>query len=339
MSALTNDKVSLLDWARRVDPDGRIATVAETLTRYDEILDDITFMEGNLPTGHKTTVRASLPTPSWRLLNQGVVRTKSTTNQITDVCGLMETYSEIDVDVAKLNGNTSAFRFSEDKPHIEGMGQEFGTTFVYGDTSVDPEKFVGLAPRYYSVSEGTTQGNVIDAGGTGNDNTSMWLVGWSAETISGIFPKGSVAGLQVKDLGEQTALDDSNNPFQAYRTHFQWKPGIAVKDWRYVVRICNIDVSALLTAGDTSDSSANLLKHMSIAIDKLPPTGIAKVVFYANNTVRSMLRVKMQNKSNLLMSLQDIMSPISGFNRQTLHFQGVPVRRLDSIISTEARIT
>ena len=340
MAALTATHVTLLDWARRIDPDGKIASVVEVLNEYNEILDDISFVEGNLPTGHKVTVRASLPTPTWRLLNVGVVRTKSTSNQITETVGMMEAYSEIDKDLAMLNGNTSQFRFTEDLAHIEAMNQEFSSTLIYGDTSVDPEKFVGLAPRYYSLtSTVTTYGNLIDAGGTGSDNTSIWLVGWSPSTIMGIFPKGSKAGLQITDLGEQTVLDASNNPFQAYRTHFQWKCGIAVKDWRYVVRICNIDISDLETAGDAADSSSNLLKSMSQAMDKLPPSGMIRPIFYCNNRVRAMIRVKFLNKSNTYITLAELQSPVTALKRPTLSFMGIPIRRIDSITNLEARIT
>jgi len=339
MAELTNDKVTLLDFARRIDPDGKIAAIAEILTRYNEVLDDISFMEGNLPTGHKVTVRGALPTISWRLLNEGVVRTKSTTNQITETCGMMEAYSEIDKDMALLNGNTSAFRLSEDVAHIEAMNQLFATTFIYGDTSVSPEQFIGLAPRYYTLSGSSVDDNVIDGGGVGSDNTSIWLVGWSPQTISGIYPKGSKAGLSVNDLGEQTVLDSSNRPFQAYRTHFQWKCGIQVRDWRYIVRICNIDISDLETSGDIGDTSANILKMMSQALDKFPPNGTVKPVFYCNNRVRAMIRVKLFNKSNAYITLEELKSPIAGLNRPTLHFMGVPIRRVDEITVAEARIT
>lgn len=339
MAVLGSDKLTLLDWARRVDPDGKVAAVAETLNRYNEILDDVTFVEGNLPTGHKVTVRASLPTPTWRLLNQGVVRTKSTTNQITETCGMLEAYSEVDKDLASLNGNTSDFRYTEDLAHIEAMNQEFSSVFINGDTSVDPEKFVGLAPRYYATTGATTSTNVISAGGSGSDNTSMWLVGWAPSTITGIFPKGSKAGLSVEDLGLQTVYDADLKPFQAYRTHFQWKCGIAVRDWRYVVRICNLDISDLETSGDASDTSSNLLKFMSQAIDKLPPNGTIKPVFYCNNRVRAMIRVKLFNKSNTYITLDNWQSPISGMNRPTLAFQGIPIRRIDEITVTEAVIS
>ena len=339
MTVIASDRLTLLDWARRVDPDGKIAKVVEVLNEYNEILDDISFVEGNLPTGHKVTVRASLPTPTWRLLNQGVVRSKSTTNQITETCGMMEAYSEVDKDLAMLNGNTPEFRFTEDLGHIEGMNQEFAQTLIYGDTSVNPEEFVGLTPRYYTVSGATTSDNLIDAGGTGSDNTSIWLVGWSPMTIQGIFPKGSKAGLQITDLGEQTVLDSVDNLFQAYRTHFQWKCGIAVKDWRYVVRICNVDISTLETAGDAADTSANILKMMSQAMDKFPPSGMVRPVFYCNNRVRAMIRVKFLNKSNTYITLSELQSPVSGLKRPTLSFMGIPIRRIDQLSVEEARVT
>jgi hypothetical protein len=339
MAVLSSDRLTLLDWARRVDPNNQIAKVVETLNQYNAVLDDISFVEGNLPTGHKVTIRASLPSPTWRLINQGVTSTKSTTNQVTEVCGMCEAYSTVDVSLAKLNGNTAEFRYSEDVAHIEGINQSFAQTLIYGDTSVDPEKFVGFAPRYYATTGATTSENVISGSGTGSVNTSVWLVGWSPATVMGIFPKGSQAGLQVKDLGEQTVNDDDGKPFQAYRTHFKWDCGIAVKDWRYVVRVANINITDLQTAGDTSDTSCNLIKLMILALDQLPPNGMVQPVFYCNKTVMSMLAIKLINKSNTLIGIEQWKTPIAGVERKTLTFLGVPVRRVDQITSTETALS
>jgi hypothetical protein len=250
---------------------------------------------------------------------------------------MLEAYSEIDKDLAVLNGNTAEWRLSEDKPIIEGMGQQLATALIYGDTSVNPERFVGLAPRYYTLAGSVTSPNVINAGGTGSDNTSIWLVGWSMDTIHGIFPKGSKAGLVMEDLGEQTIYDASLGRFQAYRSHYQQKAGLAVRDWRFVVRICNIDISDLETAGDTSDTSANIFKYMSMALDKFPPVGSVRPVFYMNQRVRAMLRVKLISKSNLWLDLTD-MKGASGITRPTISFQGVPCRRVDSILNNEALV-
>jgi hypothetical protein len=339
MAALNNQWPTLLDWARRTDPDGKIAKIAEILNKYNEILDDMYYVEGNLPTGHKTTVRGSIPAGTWRLLNQGIVPVKSTSNQITETCGMLENYSEVDKDLALLNGNTSDWRMSEDMAVIEGLNQSLATAIFYGDTSINPERFVGLAPRYYALSNATTSTNLIDGKGTGSVNTSVWLIGWSDQTVHGIFPKGSKAGLSVQDLGEQTLLDGGTpqGRYQGYRSHYQMKAGLCVRDWRFVVRICNIDITQLETSGDTSDTSSNLIKYMSQALDKFPPTGNVRPVFYMNQRVRAMLRVKLLNAKNAFISLEEFQGP-NGIKRPGMSFMGTPCRRADAITNTEAYI-
>lgn len=342
MATLSAAYPTLLDVARRLDPDGKIAKVAEILNKYNEVLDDLPYVEGNLPTGHKTTVRGNIPAGTWRLINQGIVPVKSTTNQITEGCGMLENYSEVDKDLALLNGNSAEWRMSEDMAIIEGLNQSLSTALFYGDTSVNTEQFVGFGPRYWTktLANSATAYNVIDGGGSStNANTSVWLVGWSENTAHAIYPKGSKAGLSMQDLGEQTIYDASMGRYQAYRTHYQMKAGLCVRDWRFVVRIANLDVAALATSGDTSDTSANLLKLMSLAIDRLPPAGNVRPVFYCNQTVRGLLRVKMQSKSNIWLDLKQDVQGASGFPRPTLSFQGLPVRRVDAITNTEAALS
>ncbi len=167
MAILGGTALTYADWAKRIDDDGKVATIINLLSQTNEILDDMLVVEGNLPTGHKTTVRTGLPSATWRLLNYGVIKTKSTTAQVTDNCGMLEAYSEIDKDLADLNGNTAEFRLSEDMAFLEGMNQQMASTLFYGNIAVNPERFTGLAPRYNSVSTATAQtaANVIDAGG------------------------------------------------------------------------------------------------------------------------------------------------------------------------------
>lgn len=328
---------TLLDVARLSGPDGAPAKVAEVMHQYNEILEDIPWMEGNLPTGHKTVLRSTIPAGTFRLLNQGVVPVKSTGNQIIDDCAQIVNYAETDKTLVQLSGNPAQFRFTQEKGIIEGISQSLSTALIYGDSSVNASQFNGLASRYYTLAGSATSANVITALGSGSVNTSIWLVGWSDDTIFGIYPKGTTGGLQQKDLGEVTLLDANGGRYQGYRSYYEQNCGISVPDWRYVVRICNIDVTNLLTASDGTDNSANLFKYMSMALDKLPPSGNVRPVFYMNNTVRSMLRAKLIAKSNLWLSLED-MKGASGITRPTLSFQGVPCRRIDSILSTEATI-
>jgi hypothetical protein len=322
-------------------PDGSVADIAEVLMTYNEILDDIPWYEGNLPTGHQSSIRTSLPTPKFRLLNQGVVPAKTTRGMIVDPCAIMEDRNHIDVDLAMINGNTAAFRKQEDDGFIQGFNKTFTDTLIYGDVSTDPEKFNGFDSRYYSLSGETTSAQVINAGGGTSDNTSIWLIGWGPGKVFCTYPKGSKAGLQFEDRGIQDLLMDSTTGayMKAYVSWFQWKCGLVVQDYRYVVRIANIDVSNLLTASDATDSSCNLLKFMQQALGKLPPRAGIRPVFYMNETVQSMLAVKLMDKGNAFLTIQEMKgTPIFRPNG-VLSFMGVPCRRVDSILSAESTLS
>src|SRR6185436_7489263 len=244
MATLGATALTYADWAKRVDDGYRIASIIELLSQTNEILDDMIVLEGNLPTGHKTTVRTGLPQATWRLLNSGVPNAKSTTAQIVDTCGNLETYSVIDKDIADLNGNSPEFRLSEVRAFLEGMSQQVAQVLIYGNQHVNPERFTGLAPRYSSLSTAVSQtaNNVLSGGGAASTNTSIWGLVWGSDTWHGTFPKGKITGLQHKDMGEWPVSDANGNTYQAYRDHFKWELGLVGRDWRYGFRIANIDV-------------------------------------------------------------------------------------------------
>lgn len=331
-------KVTLLDIAQATNPDGTIAAVAELLTQTNEILLDMPWMEGNLPTGHKASIRTGLPAPIWRSFYQGVPPTKSSRAQITDTTGMLHDRSEVDEDEANLNGNSAAFRLSESTAHVEGINQTFASTLFYGNQSLNPERFNGLATRYNTVSTATSQlaNNVIDAGGTGSDNTSIWLVVWGSQTVTGIYPKGMQAGLVHQDLGVIDAFDANQNRFRAYADMWKWHCGLHVKDWRYIVRICNIDVSNLVN----ETGAADLVKLMIRAGARIPNRGMGKAVYYANRTVKEMLAIQALNKSQNALSIEDALKQFGqvGIEVQELKLLGTPIRTCDQILTTEARV-
>lgn len=331
MAVIGNTLPTLLDISQRIDPDGKINAIVEQLVQTNEILDDMEWKEGNLPTGEKTTIRTGLPAATWRKLNYGVQPSKSVTAQITDTTGMLEAYAEVDKALAELNGNTASWRMSEDSAFLESMNQTMAATFFYGDTSVNPERFVGLSPRFSSVSTSTaaSAASVIDAGGTGSDNGSIWLVCWGPSTVYGIYPKGSKAGFEREDLGQQTLYDANNGRFEGYRTHYVWNCGLVVRDWRYVIRIANIDQSDLIK---TAATGADIIDLMVQAIELLPNIKLGRPVFYVSRAVRSMLRRQTMNKTVYQLTTDNI----SG--RHVLSFDGIPVRRSDQLLATEARL-
>lgn len=331
MATIGEGNPTLIDVTKRLDPDGSIDAVAELLSETNEILEDMTMMEGNLPTGHRTTVRSGLPAATWRKLNYGVQPTKSKTVQITDSCGMLENYAEIDKSLADLNGNTASFRMSEDRAFIEGMNQDMATTLFYGDTTVNPEQFMGLAPRFSSTTAENGQNIIIgDAGASGSDQTSIWVIVWSPNTCHGIYPKGQVGGLHMQDLGEETLIDAAGGLYQGYRTHYKWDIGLTVRDWRHVVRIANVDTSALVKDGATG---TDLIDSIVQALEILPNMMMGRPVIYCNRTVKSFLRRQISNKNNVNLTLDN------AGGKHILNFDGVPVRRCDAILNTEAVVT
>lgn len=328
MATLAANVLTLADWAKRLDPDGKTPQIVELLSQTNEILADMLFAEGNLPTGHRTTVRTGLPTVAWRLLNQGVQPSKSTTAQVDEACGMLEAWSEVDVELAKLNGNTAAFRLSEGQAFVEAMNQEMASTLFYGNQGTAPEEFTGLAPRYSSLSAANGQ-NIVAGGGSGSDNTSIWLVCWGSNSVHGIFPKGSKAGLEHKDHGEvtvETTAGIAGTRMRAYQDQWMWKCGVALRDWRYAVRIPNIDISA---------DNADLIDLMIKAIHRIPNLGMGKCAFYMNRTMAQ--RLDLLRKADVSSGGGISYDNVDG--KMVYSFRGIPIRKCDALLENEATVS
>ena len=326
MAVIGETVATLGDIAKRLDANGKIEKIVEMLGQTNEILDDMMFKEGNLPTGHKTTIRTGLPSAAWRLLNYGVPQSKSKTQQITDTCGMLEAYAEVDKDLADLNGNTGEFRLSEDRAFLEAMNQEMARTLFYGDTSKNPERFLGLAPRFSGLdkTKAPTAVNVIDAGGTGSNLTSIWLVCWGDQTVFGIYPKGSKAGFQHNDKGQVTLKDKDGGQYEGYRTHYKWDIGLVVRDWRYVVRIANVDLATI--------TDEKLIEVLIEASELLPDQRLGRAVFYMNRRTRTKLRNAKLNKKNVELT------PDNVAGKKVLSFDEIPVKRCDAIELVEKQV-
>ena len=339
MATLSTSNLTLADWAKRSDPDGRVPIVAELLSQSNEVLDDCVFKEGNLPTGERVVIRTGLPGVYWRALNQGIPSTKSTTAQIDEACGILEARSEVDKDLAMLNGNTAQFRLSEDTAFLEAMNQTQAETLFYGNPGTDPKKFLGLAPRYSDLGADNAV-NILNAGGSGSDNSSVYLVVWGDNTVYCPFPKGSKAGLTHEDLGEQTVYNSDGTRLQAFATRYQWKNGLVVKDWRYVVRICNIDVSDLLgvTGTQAGTAATSLVKLMARALYRIPNMAMGRAAFYMNRTVHSGMAISALDKSQSVLNIQDGLSQF-GSAQSYLTFLGVPLRKVDALLNTESVVS
>lgn len=333
MATLGNTFPTMIDVAKRMDPDGSVSAIVEALVKYNPILEDLAWKEGNLPTGHRFTSRTALPSLAWRRFNQGVPKSKSLTEQNDETCGILEGFSQVDEDLAALNGNEVAFRASEDMSFLQAMNLEVATGLFYHSVVNNPEKFQGLTPRLNLTTGNPASAQIIkaDATASGADQTSIWLIGWSPDTCFGIFPKGSMAGLKQEDLGKQLVQDANSNNFVAYTTKWQWKMGLCVRDFRYITRVCNIDTSAWkadLSAG------ADIVLSMLDAYAAIFEMNTVNPVFYMNRQAYSMLNKQLAKKGTV-----NLLEYIDRGGRRIPAFYGIPIRITDALTITESVVT
>lgn len=332
MSILSPNTPSLLDVINVMDPEGGIMTVAEILDQTNDVMQFIPFIEGNLPTGHQSAARTGIPDPTWRSFYGGIQPVKATAAKVTDAAGMMENLAEIDKALADLNGNTNAFRATQDKPILQGMSQAFVSNFFYGNEAITPERFTGLAPRFNSKSAAIQSSqNIIDAGGTSAALTSVWLCVFGESTGFGFYPKGSKGGLQMKDFGEVWIenVDGHGGRMLAYRTHYRWDVGMAIPDWRYFVRIANIDPALLVKDAATG---ADLIDLMTQAVEQVQDMNGAAVIC-CNRRIRQYLRRQMVSKIK-----QSTLTWENVSGKRVMYFDEVPVVRCDALLNTEAQV-
>jgi hypothetical protein len=331
MATIGNGNLTMLDMAKRTDPTGTVAPLIEQLAQTNPIVEDAVVKEGNLPTGTRITRRTSLPTVATRRFNQGTAASKSTTEQTDEVCTMIDGFSIVDCALAKLNGDEAAYRASEDAAWAEAFSQKLNTLAVYSDLATNPDAIQGLIPRLNATSGNPYASQIIkaDATASGNDQTSILLVGWGDKQVHLVTPKGQGTGLVREDLGKLPTLDASNNPFTAWQTHFTWNFGIAVEDYGFFVRACNIDTSAWkadLSAG------ADLPMVLEQMITRYKNPAIGKPVFYLHRDTFTMLQMQLAKKYAL--------NAIQYFpGERFARFRGIPIKFADCMTKTESVVS
>lgn len=337
MATLNNNYPTLADLAKQLDGQGNVVSdIVEILSDTNLILQDMPFYECNNGTKHLTTVRSGISSGTWRRLYQGVMPSKTTNVQVEDACGMLEDWSEVDSKLVDISGNPARFRLNEARGKLEGLNRGMAEAIFYGNVKTNPEQPHGLAPRFNSLSADNAS-QIVDAGGTGSDNTSIWMIVWSERTVHGLFPKGSKAGLTRDDKGKTTKEVSDGSLYDVYREKYTWDMGLSVRDWRYVVRICNIDVSDMLAG------SVDMYRLLRKGYWKLKQRQISggRAAIYCNADVLEALDAQATPTAATTATTSSgavrlTTKEVEG--REVMMYRGMPLRECDAILNTEARV-
>lgn len=348
MSTAATNVYDLVSWAKLRDPSYKAAKIAELLNQVNEITYDMVWMEGNQPTSHLITQRTGLPPSYYRMLNQAISPGRGQTAQVTETMSIAEAWQEFDNDLLSLWADKGEFLYQQSVPQMESLTQQFAQTFFYGDTTQTPGKFLGMSPRYSTINPATaaSASNTLSAGGTNNANTSLWLITHSPYALHGIFPKGSAAGIQ-HDMFENAVIQGTNGiggtRLLGNQQRWQWKAGLALWDWRWCVRICNIDVNNLTQENNAADLIALMLDaqyqipsiYSPASTTGNPQTSVAipgKRKWYCNRTVRRMLHKQTLNKAANTVEYDMV------DGKKIMHLFGTEIGNVDQLINTEANV-
>lgn len=341
MATLTQSTLSMIEQFKGVDGKGRYIDVIEILNNTSQVLmDDWVWMQCNSGTKHTRAIRTGLPSVSWGALYEGIEQSKSTKQMVDDTVGFVEGLSQVDTRQLELYaGNETAILAAEGRSFLEAMSQELMTALFYHNPTTNARYPKGLGARFGVKATSGAGNQIVDAGGTGSDNTSLWMVEWGYDGVSVIYPEGTVGGIKRENKGSQRVLDSDSNPYYVNEELFRCYCGFSVGDWRRVVRVANIDLSNI-QAG-----SVLLYNFLRQAYYKLHSRRVAKVMdqsapgrvaIYCNRDVMQALDALATNSGAADNFTRLKYGEIEG--KEVLMYRGMPIRETDALLNSESRV-
>lgn len=325
------------------DAGARFVMPKRILDRMTPLVKMLPMVASNNILSNIATRTDSLPIASTRRFNEGILATASKNAPINDPIAMFQDYSEVDMDLWKLQNNPNMWRSDQDMNHIEGLFQLMESMLFYGSLAQNPGSFNGLATRFnnlesYPNGDTSWQPNVWNGGQTTGNVTSAWMIEFSEDSVYGIYPANSMAGLSVRDLGEVTKERPSgtgavggNYMYQVLRTMLSWYMGMQIADERCVQRICNINPIAL--------STGNFDENIFIqAKNQLPRSGeTSGTVILVNRNLKTQIDIRAcSQKINAYTMFKPGMDV---FGSPVTEFQGIPIYVAEKILNTETPLT
>ncbi len=341
MATLTQSTLSMIDSYKNVDGKGRFIDVIEAMNNTSQyIMDDWVWMACNSGTKHTRAIRTGLPSVSWTSLYEGIPQSKSFKQMVDDTTGMVEGLSSVDKRQLDLYaGNEAAIRNAEGRSYVEAISRELVTALFYHNPATNPKLPKGLGARYGVKATSGAGNQIIDAGGTGSDNTSIWFVEWGYDGLSVIHPEGTVAGIKRENKGEQRITDAAGNPYFAEEEYIGANVGFSLGDWQRVSCVRNIDVSDMMAG------SVDLYDFMRKAYYRLKSRRVNKIMdqsapgrlaIYCNRDVLEALDALGTNAGASDNFTRLKVGELEG--KEVMTYRGIPLRETDALLNTESRV-
>lgn len=312
------EKLTVLEAVKRDGISEDVRHIVEVLTQTNEAFRDAVIKEANEGTKNTTKQRSMLPQVYHRKINEGVMPSASQVTIIEDVIEQMTGYSEIDETLVSNQVNPEEFVNEECVSFLESMGESQMQDFIYGNNKLNSEEINGLAARHSKLGE-----QCINAGGTGNDLTSIYLVKWAKDKAHLTYPRGAKdIGVKRIDKGVVTVKDKNGKQFEARRNYFEVNFGYAERHPKSSVRICNIPSNI---TGD------QIVKLIFQGYRKLA-SGAGIVAAMANSDILGKIDDATIEKPNVHYTPQD------AYGYPLTRLRDIRLRQMDVILNTEDEV-
>lgn len=337
--AIIGNKFTLIDAAKRVDPDGTYAKIAEVLQQSNPIMEDMPIFPSNAPRGNRVTFRTGLPTVQWSSLNQGILPSKSQVTSHEDTIGTLEGRSEVDRRHKGLSmspSNYAAFRYDEDQTFLESMSQEMTKILINGDEVSQPSAFTGFLPRLTSTTDALYGKSITKAAASVTvAEEPILIVDWGERYCHGIYPYNTPAGLSKEDHPNEKVVDASGGVYYADVSTFNWSLGLTIKNPKHIHAIRNIERGNSTPGSEsglysiTSDQASrdatvpDIIGLLIKAMNNMDPCTNGQRVIYCSKLMLTALELLARTTKNMMLSFGE------WDGKPVTTFRGVPIKGLD----------
>ncbi len=308
---------SLIELAKRHDPKKNTAELIDILSAKNPMIEEAHWEEANDLTSHTFTQVLTEPAGEFTQVNKIVSFASGRTKQVTERIAMLESASCVDLRLLRKARSPEKYIAEENKMHVRGMGKTFHNSVIYDNASINPDRINGFFTRYPVL--GT---NVRTNGATtGSTHTSILVVKWGRDGVYFVYPRGSKS-LITEDGPEEQLIQATGGGYKAMVTMFKIEFGMCVADARNFQRICNIGTGA-----------TNNFDHKVLIKSLNDMTDTDNAVIYVNKAVKAQMDIAMVDKTNVNYTMQE------AYGRPMLHFQGIPVKVCEGILSAESQVS